>query len=248
MQAELAETKAGCCTLKLTVTRRCPKAVVNVAKRYVSDFEAHESNMVGEVSYVKRGDDGCYPSNVADNDMVLCRTNAPLVSECLSFIASNRKATIRGRDVGDNLVSLVEKLCGVDSRDDVTTLFQKLVTWHSSQVDKENAKKVPSESAIQLMQDKVDCIMAIASSKQYVNEVVSTIRSIFDDKQNFGIRLSSIHKAKGLESRNVYILLVPCGSNRERRDWELQQEDNLDYVACTRAQERLTYVMMPKKS
>lgn len=45
----------GCIILPLTVTRRCGKAIVIEAKKYVSDFEAHESCPEGKVTYARFG-------------------------------------------------------------------------------------------------------------------------------------------------------------------------------------------------
>ena len=67
---------------------------------------------------------------------------------------------------------------------------------------------------------------------------------IFPKKdKNEGISLSTVHKAKGLEANNVYIVcksLMP--SKSAKKDWELQQEHNLEYVAYTRAKKTLSFV------
>ena len=56
--------------------------------------------------------------------------------------------------------------------------------------------------------------------------------------------LSTGHKAKGLESNNVYILqpelLQP--QRYDTRDWQLEQLRNLTYVMYTRARENLRFV------
>jgi DNA helicase-2/ATP-dependent DNA helicase PcrA len=66
-----------------------------------------------------------------------------------------------------------------------------------------------------------------------------------DDKSIEGIRLSSIHKAKGLEANRVVLLQLPGASiphSAAKTDWQKQQERNLLYVAITRAITTLTYV------
>ena len=62
-------------------------------------------------------------------------------------------------------------------------------------------------------------------------------------KAEGGVALSTIHKAKGLEANNVFILrpdLMP--SQWAAKDWELIQEDNMQYVAITRAKYGLTFL------
>jgi DNA helicase II / ATP-dependent DNA helicase PcrA len=53
MFEELSQTESGCVMLPLTVTRRCGKAIVEEAKKLVPNFEAHESNGEGKISYRK---------------------------------------------------------------------------------------------------------------------------------------------------------------------------------------------------
>ena len=55
----------------------------------------------------------------------------------------------------------------------------------------------------------------------------------------------TIHAAKGLECPTVYFIKPDmCAYFREKSEsqWEKQQEDNLYYVACTRALQTLTFV------
>jgi superfamily I DNA/RNA helicase len=58
-----------------------------------------------------------------------------------------------------------------------------------------------------------------------------------------GTLLSSVHRAKGLEAKRVFILrpdLMP--HPKAKSAWEKGQEANLEYVAITRAIEELVYV------
>jgi hypothetical protein len=236
----------GCMTLHLTVTRRCGKAIVAEARRYVPDFSAHESNPEGIVrrSSLKAVDLTGYRFQVADGDMVLCRTNAPLVSECFRFIRAGRKANIQGRDIGAGLISTVRKLCKDDAAT-ATELVGVVSTWVTAEVAKENAKVNPSESRITGLQDRADCMICFTEGAATVVDVISKIEKVFtDDKTSLGIRLSSIHKAKGLEARRVFFLRPEkAGPNTVKmQPWELDQEDNLAYVAMTRAIEELVYV------
>jgi len=55
----------------------------------------------------------------------------------------------------------------------------------------------------------------------------------------------TIHAAKGLESENVYFVKAgSCEYFKEKAEtnWEKQQEDNLYYVACTRALQNLVFI------
>ena len=66
-----------------------------------------------------------------------------------------------------------------------------------------------------------------------------------DDVGSEFILLSTIHKAKGREWNNVYWL--DAGASKwARKDWELEQENNLYYVAATRAKQSLTIIPWSK--
>jgi DNA helicase II / ATP-dependent DNA helicase PcrA len=62
-----------------------------------------------------------------------------------------------------------------------------------------------------------------------------------------GVRVSSAHQAKGLEANRVFVMGYPLFA-RPRQDqqaWEQQQEENLKYVALTRARQTLYLVGLP---
>ena len=239
----MGEELPGCITLPLTVTRRCGKAIVIEAKKYVSDFEAHESNGAGTIG---RGaydinDPNNYRVKVQDGDMILCRCNAPLVSECFKFIKQGRKAVIQGRDIGQGLISTITKMKATSVED----LVKKVSDWLFKEVSKENAKRNPSEARIQALEDRHDCIIVFTEGAKTVDDVISKIDSIFtDNKETKGIRLSSIHKAKGLEAHRVFWLRLPKTEfvPENESHWQTEQRYNLMYVAVTRAIEELVYV------
>ena len=246
-----------CITLPLTVTRRCGKRIVAEAQRYVPDFSAHESNPEGSIEEarypVKATNDRpevpweqSYGPSVRPGDMVLCRVNAPLVSQCFQFLQRGIKATIQGRDIGQGLTSTVKKVSRNNESLPVTSLIQALEVWGEAEISKERAKKQPNESRIIAVQDRVDCLLCFASDAKTAGDVLAKIASVFtDDKNAPGVRLSSIHKAKGLEAHRVYFLMPKggeCPHPMAKSAWQREQEVNLLYVGITRAIEVLTFV------
>lgn len=241
----------GVVTLPLTVTRRCGRAIVEEARRYVPEYEAHESNpdgLVREERYPYRGKDKpplpweqTYAPQVQGGDFVLCRTNAPLVNQCFSFLKRKIRANILGRKIGEGLVTLVNKLDAAT----VPQLVGKLSDWLAMETAKEEAKRTPSETRIGLLQDKHDCILAFTEGSDTVEKVMDVIGDVFtDDKDSKAVTFSSIHKAKGQEAQRVFYLQPPGAGPREDKmqDWEYQQERNLKYVAVTRSINELVYV------
>ena len=264
--------------LPLTMTRRCGKAIVREAQRYVPEFEAHESNCEGYIGDARWPWQGkaeerrrlpwgeSYGPLVQQGALVLCRVNAPIVSECFSFLKQGIKATILGRKIGQGLISTIEK----SKAERVVNLIAWLDDWLAEEMAKEQAKRNPSEGRIQNLQDRVDCITTFCTGCQHTSDVTRKINEVFADKQcpkcrkghpvearvcdvctggvelilPPGVRFSSIHKSKGLEADQVFYLQPPNMGPREDKmqDWELQQEVNLRYVATTRAIRELYYV------
>lgn len=269
MEETLQGTKSGCKVLPLTVTRRCGKAIVKEANKLVPDFEAHKSNGPGLVStramngvpFATYCDDNTGGTKVTETgyqymaqggDMVLCRCNGPLVSECFRLLKMGKKAQIQGRDVGRSLVSIIQKLsksgAKFEERDRETStveLIHKLSFWLEGSLEQEQAKKNPNENKIISLQDKHDCIVCFCSDMKTVGEVIDKIDTIFKDSETDGIRLSSIHKAKGLEANRVFFLMpkeAPCPHPMAKSAWAKDQEYNLLYVGITRAIKELIYV------
>ena len=76
------------------------------------------------------------------------------------------------------------------------------------------------------------------------DDAINRICSIFKDDQKSGICLSTIHKAKGLEADRVFIiredkLYLKCCMDVP---WMAEQEQNLVYVAYTRAKHFLGFI------
>ena len=81
-------------------------------------------------------------------------------------------------------------------------------------------------------------------SEEYetVDSLINKLKSLFIDKEN-AIMLCTIHKSKGLESEVVYVLnenLIP--SRFAKSPEQLKQENNLKYVARTRAKNEMYFL------
>jgi len=249
--------------LPLTVTRRCGKAIVKEAQFRVPEFEAHEDNPDGTVlhrSFPPESKDD-YRELVTPGDMILCRCNAPLISECFRFLRKGQKANIQGRDVGQGLIALIKRVYKNDARKagvmnakewakyypsiGVEDLRWRLTEWGIAEVAREQKGRNPSDIKIANIQDKVDCLLFFAEDAKTAADVVDEVNHIFTDDKVDGILLSSIHKAKGLEAQRVF-LIEPKGATvphpMATKPWEREQEKNLRYVAITRAISELVYV------
>lgn len=233
-----------CQVLPLTVTRRCGEAIVAEAQKIVPTFEGLSANGKGEVLNKSLQEDSPdnYRTLVENGDMVVCRCNAPLVSECFRFLKAKRQAKIIGRDIASGLIALINKM----KAQSVSDLLNKLDDYTQKEIAKETERKNGSDARIINLQDRYDCIECLCEDLYETKDVIDLINQIFtDDAHGEGIRLSSVHKAKGLEAPSVYILMppnAPMPHYMARSAWQMEQEMNLKYVAITRAIKRLVWV------
>jgi len=226
--------------LPLSVCYRCDKAIIEMAKQIVPQIEARAECFAGAVQY------DCKLSQIVDGDMVLCRVNAPLVALCMRYIGQGTKAYVKGRDIGANLINMINKTKRRNINEALESIHKegkKIVAKiiRKSKCSEEDAK---TDATYTNFLDKVQAIEVLSEGLQYSDAVCRRIESIFKDDQKSGICLSSVHKAKGLEADNVFILLPEKFYNKRamRIEWMAEQETNLVYVAYTRAKHLLGFI------
>lgn len=224
--------------LPLSITYRCPKKVVEMAKKFVPEIEAAPHAKEGIFAEVGVSD---MIERIKPGDMVVCRYNAPLVRPAYMLLSKGIKVTIRGRDIGEGLLALIRKLDPSNMED----FYAKLGKW----LNKEMERCRRTEASPESVQDKYDVLQTLAEDCDEVIQITRKINSIFSDNGS-EIVFSSIHRAKGLEADNIWILfpnLMPS-KYAKRHDsspnpmWEFDQEENCQYVATTRPKEALYHV------
>jgi superfamily I DNA/RNA helicase len=235
--------------LPLTVTYRCPKAVVDFAQQWVGHITAHESAPDGKVSSIS------YEALLSLVDLdaksaILCRNTKPLVACAFALIRNKIACRVEGRDIGNGLKNLATKWSRVKT---LSGLSSKLDDYFEREKTKLLAKK--AEAKLQEVEDRVETLKIIIdecrrSGKDAVSDATNAIDSIFGDGVTDVLTLSTIHKSKGREWQRVFWLdrkgTIP--SKWARQNWQVEQEFNLAYVAATRAQVELIEVSEPKQS
>ena len=96
------------------------------------------------------------------------------------------------------------------------------------------------------MSDQASAIRCIADGldedERTLDKLVSVIDSLFNAPGE-AVILCTIHKSKGLEASRVYWLnRSKCPSKWARQNWMKVQENNLCYVATTRASSELVLI------
>lgn len=213
--------------LPLSVTYRCARAIVQLANIEVPDLQAADDAPEGYI-----GD--CWLdaalTQAAPGDMIISRSNAPLLGACLKLLASGKRAAIKGRDVGAGIVRLIDK----SKATTVDALLEWLDRWHA----KETARLVKDDRPTDEIDDKVECIRVLTEGVETVVAVRLRAETLFaDDGGDAGrITLGTTHRLKGLEADRVWML-----ADTYRRE-SGGEESNVWYVAITRAKTTLMMV------
>lgn len=237
--------------LPLSVCYRCGRRMIELAQEIVPEIQPRANANEGIVDSVNELTlDLFAPYEENGNKsgaMVLCRTSAPLVAMCLKLIRKRIPAIVKGRDIANGLAALIEK-----SKAKTIKGFKSWADVELEKVAKEVAKadSITIEEAREsgryiAFDDRIQCILAIGEDVHNLEQVKTTLDTIFsDDNIPNAVTFSTAHKAKGLQADKVVILLpnkLPL-EWKGQKQWQFEQELNLKYVAVTRAKKTLTFV------
>lgn len=230
----------------LSVTFRCPKKIVSLAQSWVSHIEAHPSAPDGIV-------DRCELAEIVKlanaKDAIICRNTKPLVELAYSLLRNSVACKVEGRAIGEGLVKLAQRWKTIKN---IGELSVKINQWAESEIEKNRIKG--NDSRCQVIEDQAKTLEVFidqCDSSDPISVLVEKIRSLFSDTEGEQkvLTLSTIHKAKGKEWDRVFALGMDTYSPSKwaRKEWELEQEDNLCYVQVTRSKQHLTLVNVPTK-
>jgi len=245
--------------LPLSITYRCSKQVTKHAQELVSAIQPAPTAVEGQSPVLLEKYNA---STFQAGDLVLCRNNGPLLSLAYKLIKHSIPVYVKGRDIGEKLVSLVNDCVAVKKWERVngrnipkmsvvgattTQLHHALISWKNNQIEMIRNDDPDNETAVQGIEDRFDSLMVFITSNTdgMVTSIVKQIEALFDDKEvKDMVVFSSVHKAKGLEADRVFMLdkgcMYPWWVKKGTDDY--QQERNIDYVARTRAKNYYGYL------
>lgn len=219
--------------LTLSTSFRCGKNIIKEAQKYTPEIKYSENAIDGIVRY-----DGDVLKEAESGDFVLCRTTLPLVKLFFHLLVKGKKANIKGGDIGDSLKDMVS---GFNSIDEMKLHWEKILNLEREKLLSMNILNPLDDSAYASLEDRITCLFFISKLSNNISDLEDKIKSIFVDNVE-GITLTTVHKSKGLEADRVFIIrpdLMPM--KNAIKAWEKQQEENLIYVAITRAKKELIY-------
>ncbi len=247
--------------LPLTTCFRCPKKVIELAKTIRTDIVSNKE------------DEGITQTILFDDvvnlskpgDLIISRLRIPIVLLVFSFIDKNIKVHIHEDEVKEiineiknifrqNELNLIISSLSYgfdDLKTEVMNRWSWIIQKNSEGITDSTERNLYVENEKKYLEKKLDFL-----HKKYeqwkndcdtLNDILRKIKEYISATEN-AIKLSTIHRAKGLENKRVFILNydeLPF-FRLQQKDWERPQEINLKYVAITRALSEL-YLIENKK-
>lgn len=210
-----AKAKFGMKGLDLSVSFRCPRAIVENARWRVPHFKWMKEG--GYVDALAKFDS----RDFASDGTILCRNNAPLFRLAFQLLQSGRGVSVAGSDIGPKIIATMRRLGDAELTKAQT--LSAIDAWLEERLAKSSTTA----------QDLADCMKVFASHGDSLGQAIAYAEHLF--AQTGSIRLLTGHKAKGLEFPTVYFL----------DPWLIREDEqdlNLKYVIETRAMDRLYYV------
>lgn len=216
--------------LPLSTTYRCGYNIVEHVRTTfpdLSDFRAAPGAAPGDVETVAE-----QSLNPQPGDFVLSRKNALLVPHALDCAKRGVPICVTGFNLAKQIKTLVDMSLASTTRE--------LRTWARERKAKEVnlLREQDREDLIPSVVDRFDTLVAMSFGVNAMSQMMVKVRKLVTDEPTPGtVTFSSVHRAKGHERERVWVLedsLRPLGYSDE--------EDNIRYVAATRAKHELLYV------
>ena len=234
----VARTKAT--VLPLSVCYRCPTSHLDLAREivpYIENGPNAKQGTIGPANWT-----GLHEQWEKD-DIVLCRLNAPNLELAYDQISKGVGARIRGGDLGKGLkadIKKISKLAGFTFN--AFHMFANRFLENEIQAILRRNGGDDTDPAIERKRDRHSCLMLIYNNNTTCTSVDCLNRAIDElfDERNATVILSSVHKAKGAQANRIFLLqpeLMPLSF--ATKEWQIQQEWNIKYVALTRAKKAL---------
>ncbi len=241
----------------LTMCFRCPQQVIKLAQEIREDIVG----IKGDEGEIKKIDFDAIVDLSIPGDLIISRLRIPILLLVFKFIDCNIKVQIHQDEVSliiKDLKSIFkqnELHLKIPSLDDGfqtirNTVFSRqkwIINKNAERIIDSTERKVFIDSEVQELEKKLEFL-----HKKYelwkdgcdnMSKIIEKIKDFITATDN-SVRLSTIHRAKGLENDRVFILhydelpyYIP-----EQKEWQRIQELNLKYVAVTRARKSLFLV------
>jgi superfamily I DNA/RNA helicase len=177
---------------------------------------------------------------IQPGDFLLSRVNAPLVETAMTLLREGKRARVAGRDIGAGLKALLRRLAKGPAASSLPALMEKIQNWANREGEK--MARAGRQDKADAIADQAAMLVNLGEAARSVSDVEARIDALFTDDglgQAGVITCSSVHRAKGLEAERVFVL---ASTLRHSESTTVNEEQNIAYVAITRAKKELVWV------
>ena len=238
----------NCTLLELTDCFRCPQSVIQLAKSLRSDINGFKQ-YPGKLYIIPQRE---VIHNIKKGDLVICRARKPLMAMALKLITKDFKVKIHPDELQEFMGNYKRYFTPYELRkiltEDMIDIFFERTRERNEQhihYEKRNVDSIIRNILIKEEVRDMEDTLNFLKKKFYdwhlntVQSILTRLKYMLSYPGDEAIKISSIHRAKGLENNRVFILEYNKLPYKRDLDWEQIQERNLHYVAVTRPKEEL---------
>ena len=207
--------------LSLSISFRCPQEIVKHSHWRAPNMRWPEWAKAGSVQTLTAWS----AADLAEDGVIICRNNAPLFGVAIRLLKNGRTCELDGKDIVTAVTKVMRKFGGSDLRRQA--LLDCIDAWEIQEKDKNKAR------AHGRIADRAECMRIFARQGGTLGDALAYAQHLI--QMHSPLKLTTGHKAKGLEFEHVYFLDQHLVGKEE-------QEPNLRYVIITRSKNTLTYI------
>ena len=244
----------------LTTCFRCPEKVIELAKGIRADITGKKDNVDGKIHSISNSE---IEKKVAAGDLIISRKRDMLMVLAFNLLDKGKSISIH-QDDANSVISKLKSIFKPEERlQELNTSIQGNETFwnyvlkrNNFRIEKEVGKEKSLNNVMKQMKIKeqkkaievsINFLKKLVSNWKHLSTIEEILKELHDQitsHSSQAIKLSTIHRAKGLENDRVFILAydeLPL-IHDAMQNWEIEQEKNLKYVALTRPKKELFLV------
>lgn len=232
----------------LTTNYRCDTKIIDMANEYLKEHNkskrlAPHTNNPGMIQYNAKLND------IQNGDLVLARFTSTVFEVFGKLIQLGKKAVIRGEN---EFLKLFNNLAMENNNtiDDILLFVKESFVneWESATKNDDYKESIHNEGVIRSYEivKIIESLSKITLDKEQLIKLLKDCIVSENHSQKDAIEISTVHRAKGAEADNVYIacpsVLYSPLVDEKSQEWERISEENLQYVAYTRAKHKMAFI------
>jgi len=244
-----------CQPLMLTDCFRCPTSVISLAQSIRQDIKGFKTDK-GVTKYLENR---FVLDSLQLGDLVICRHRRPLLSLALKLVNKDIRIHLHPDEVSEFIgdykryftpSELLKILTEETIEQFLTVVRERNIRQIHKDCDNVDAvlRDMKIKEEMDLLKDSLDFFLKKFKEWQLntINSILLRLKELMSYLGDDAIKISTIHRAKGLENERVFILEYNKLPIKRKLEWESIQERNLHYVAVTRPKKEL-YLCVEEK-